>query len=80
MPRWVGVVTLVAGLALLVSTRVERQVLPPWMPRLAVAVCALGVATLAARQPGLGWSVSAIAFSLVAIVLIVLVLAENLRR
>lgn len=80
MPLWVGVVTLAAGLALLVSTRLERKLLPPWMPRLALGVCALGLATLAARQPGLSWSVSAIAFSLVAIVLIVLVLADILRR
>jgi len=74
------VVTLAAGLALLVSTRLERKLLPPWMPRLALGVSALGLATLAARQPGLAWSVSAISFSLVAIVLIVLVLADILRR
>ena len=80
MPTWVGVVTLLAGLALLVTTRVERDALPRWMPRLATAVCALGLATLAARQAGLWWSVSAIAFSVVAIVLIVLVLADILRR
>lgn len=80
MPPWVGIVTLVAGIALLVTTRVERDALPRWMPRLASGVCALGLATLAARQPGLWWSVSAIAFSLVAIVLIVLVIADMLRR
>lgn len=80
MPLWVGIVTLAAGVALLVTTRLERAALPRWMPRLALGVSALGLATLAARQPGLPWSVSAIAFSLVAIVLIVLVLLENLRR
>ena len=80
MPLWVGVVTLLGGLALLVTTRLERDALPRWMPRLATALCALGLATLASRQPGLWWSVSAIAFSLVAIILILLVLADNLRR
>ena len=80
MPRWVGLVTLLAGVALLVTTRLEREALPRWMPRLATAVCALGLATLAARQPGVWWSVSAIAFSLVAIILLILVIADNLRR
>lgn len=80
MPLWVGVATLLAGLALLVTTRLERDALPRWMPRLATGVCALGLATLASRQPGLWWSLLAIALSLVAIVLIVLVLADNLRR
>jgi hypothetical protein len=80
VPRWVGLVTLLAGIALLVTTRLERKALPRWMPRLATAVCALGLATLAARQPGLWWSVSAIAFSLVAIILLILVIADNLRR
>jgi hypothetical protein len=80
VPLWVGIVTLAAGVALLVTTRLERAALPRWMPRLALGVSALGLATLAARQPGLAWSISAIAFSLVAIVLIVLVLLENLRR
>ena len=80
MPFWVGLTTLLAGLALLVTTRLEREALPRWMPRLATGVCALGLATLAARQPGVWWSVSAIAFSLVAIVLIVLVLIDIARR
>ena len=75
-----GVVLVVAGLALLASSRRERADVPAWTPRLAVAIGALGVSVLAASRPGMGWSVSSICFSLIAIVLIVTVLRDNLRR
>ena len=80
MRLWVGVVTLLAGLALLATSRRERAQVPAWMPRLALAVAALGVATLAATRPGVGWSVSSISFSLIAIVLLLWVIVDMLRR
>jgi hypothetical protein len=48
--------------------------------RLGLAIAALGVATGATAAPGVGWSISAICFALIAIVLIVTVLADQLRR
>jgi len=80
MRLWIGVVTLLVGLALLVTSRRERTAVPPWLPRLALAVTALGVATLAATRSGVSWSVSAISFSLIAIVLLVWVMVDMVRR
>ena len=80
MPFWIGLVTLVIGLTLVVTSRVERESVPPWLPRLAVAVTALGAGTLASTRPGVAWSLSSISFSLVAIVLLVLVIRDTLRR
>ena len=80
MPLWIGLATLVIGLTLVVTSRLERDAVPPWLPRLALAVTALGVGTLASTRPGLAWSVSSISFSLVAIVLLLLVIRETLRR
>jgi len=51
-----------------------------WVPTLAVAIGALGISTAAASQPGLGWSISSICFSLIAIILIVTVIRDMLRR
>jgi uncharacterized membrane protein HdeD (DUF308 family) len=80
MRLWIGIITLVAGLILLVSTRVEREHVPRWMPRVAIAVTALGTSTIASTQPGIGWSVSSMSFSLIAIVLLLGVIRETLRR
>jgi hypothetical protein len=77
---WIGLATLAAGVALLVTTRRERADVPPWTPRLALAVTALGLATLAATRPGLAWSISSISFSLIAIVLLAWVIIDILRR
>jgi hypothetical protein len=49
-------------------------------PRAGLALAALGLSTLASAQPGLGWSISSICFSVVAIVLIVTVLRDSMRR
>jgi len=54
--------------------------LPPTRPRFGLAMAALGLATLASTQQGLGWSISAICFSLIAIILLVTLLMESLRR
>ena len=76
----IGVVTLVIGLTLIVTSRLERDAVPHWLPRLAVAVSALGAGTLASTRPGVAWSISSISFSLIAIILLVLVIRDTLRR
>jgi hypothetical protein len=80
MRIWIGLITLVAGGALWFSARRERAHVPPWLPRLAVAIVALGLGTLAATEPGFWWSLSSISFSLIAIVLLVWVIVDSLRR
>jgi hypothetical protein len=62
------------------SSRRERAAVPSWLARLGLGIAALGIATGATVARGIGWSISAICFALIAIVLIVTVLAEQLRR
>ena len=79
--RLVLAATLVVGAILLwFASRRERTRVPRWVPTLAVAIGALGLSTAAASQPGLGWSISSICFSLIAIILIVTVIRDLLRR
>jgi hypothetical protein len=79
--RLVLAATLVVGAILLwFASRRERTRVPRWVPTLAVAMGALGISTAAASQPGLGWSISSICFSLIAIILIVTVICDMLRR
>ena len=80
MSLWIGLVTVVIGLTLVVTSRLEREAVPGWLPRLAVAVTALGAGTVASTRPGVEWSFASIGFSLVAIVLLVLVIRDTLRR
>ena len=75
-----GVLLLAGGGLLLVTARRERGLVPPWVPRLATAILALGISALATTQRGLGWSISSICFSLIAIILIATVLRELTRR
>jgi hypothetical protein len=80
----VGAVTFVAGAALWFFTR-RRPVDDPRapgasLPRIGIAAAALGLSVLASSQPGLGWSISSICYSLVAIVLLVRVARDALRR
>jgi len=73
--------TLLVGAALLwYTSRREQSRVPTWVPTLAIAIGALGLSTAAASQPGVGWSISSICFSLIAIILIVMVLRDILRR
>lgn len=73
--------TLLVGAALLWSTsRRERGRVPPWVPTLATAIGALGLSTAASSQQGLGWSISSISFSIIAIVLILVVMRAILKR
>jgi hypothetical protein len=84
----VGGLAFVAGALLWFLSRARARPLAPGaapvpvatLPRVGLALAALGLATLASTQPGVAWSVSSICFSLVAIVLIVTVLRDSLRR
>ena len=73
--------TLLIGATLLyLASRRERGRIPRWVPTLSIAIAALGLSTAAATQPGIGWSISSICFSLIAIVLILVVIRDMLRR
>ena len=83
MRLWVGIVTFVVGAVVWFFTGARfgpRTPRPPWVARFGLALGALGLAVLASTQPGLSWSISSISFSLVAIILLVWVLRDNLRR
>ena len=71
---------LVGAILLFFASRREKSRVPGWVPTLAIAIGALAVSTAAATRPGVGWSISSICFSLIAIVLIVTVIREILRR
>lgn len=76
---WLGIATFVGG-ALLLAWAARRPTPAAAVRYLALGLGALGLATLASTQPGVWWSVSAISFSVVAIVLLALVLRASLRR
>jgi len=74
-------VTLVVGAALLwLASRREQSRVPRWVPPLAIARSSLGVSEAVASQSCIGWSISAICFSLIAIMLILVVIREILKR
>lgn len=74
-------VTLLVGAGLLwLASRREKSRVPAWVPTLAIAIASLGVSTAAATRPGVGWSISSICFSIIAIVLILVVIKDILRR
>lgn len=74
-------VTLVVGAALLwLASRREQSRVPRWVPTLALAIASLGVSVAVASQPGIAWSISSICFSLIAIILILVVIREILKR
>ena len=78
MRLWLGIATFVGG-ALLLAWSARRPAPGPGR-QLGLGLGALGLATMASTQPGPWWSVSAISFSLIAIVLLALVLRGSLRR
>lgn len=74
-------ITLIVGSALLwLASRRERSRIPSWVPTLAIAIGSLGISVAVASQEGIGWSISSICFSLIAIILILVVLRDMLRR
>ena len=83
MRLWLGIGTFLFGALLWAWLHRPAEAAAPTTPlrrRLALGVAALGLGTLASTQRGPGWSVSAISFSLIAIVLLGLVLRDSLRR
>ena len=81
----IGALAFVAGAALWFFSRrsavaAERGAPAASLPRIGVAMGALGLSILASSQRGLGWSVSSICYSLVAILLLVRVARDSLRR
>ena len=82
----VGVVAFVAGAAIWFFTRgragagADRRAPAASLPRVGIAMGALGLSVLASSQRGLGWSISSICYSLVAILLLVRVARDSLRR
>ena len=80
MTLWLGGITLVAGLLLLVSTRRERATLPDWFGRLPFGIIFLGLGTLLLSVPGTRSSLLSAACSLVAIVILASVVWRILRR
>ena len=73
--------TLIVGaLVLWFVSRRERSGVPQWVPTLAIAIASLGVSVGVASQPGIGWSISSICFSIIAIILIVVVIRDMLKR
>ena len=73
--------TLVVGAVLVwLGSRGEQSRVPAWVPTLAMAIASLGISVAVASQPGIGWSISSICFSLIAIILILVVIREILRR
>jgi hypothetical protein len=80
-----GATLFVLGAALWFFGRGAGQGDPPRrvrasIPRLGVALGSLGLSVMASAQPGVAWSVSSICFSLIAIVLLLTVVREALRR
>jgi hypothetical protein len=82
----IGIVVFLAGAALWFFSRqraaavADRRAPLASLPRLGLAMGALGLSVLASTQPGLGWSVSSICYSLFAILLLVRVVRDSLRR
>lgn len=77
---WLGVITFLVGALVWHFARTGRLRGPAWLTRLGVGMASLGVATLALTQPGLGWMISSICFSLIAIIYLLSIIVELLRR
>ena len=80
MPLALAATLLLGATLLWFASRRERSRVPGWVSILAIAIAALGVSVGAASRPGIGWSISSICFSVIAIVLILVVLRDLLRR
>ena len=80
MTVWIGLITLVGGLALWLSSRRERSAVPEWFPRLAAGIVFLGIATLLLTRTGILWSVLSALFSFVSIILLASIIWRLLRR
>jgi hypothetical protein len=77
---WLGVATFMGGALLWRYSARPGRPGPPWLGRLGLAMASLGIGTLAMTQAGLAWAISSICFSLIAIVHLVTILWELLRK
>lgn len=80
MTAWVGLLTLVGGIALWITSRRERGQLPAWFPRLSIGITSLGVSTLLLARGDTASSLLSAVFSLVAIVILASIVWRLLRR
>ena len=84
MRPWLGIVTFVVGAVLWFATGASfgprRRAAALWVPRFGLALTALGLSVLASTRVGIAWDVVSICFSLIAIVLLLLVVRDSLRR
>ena len=80
MRLWIGIATFLIGAGLWARSQWGRRPVPPWLARLGLGTAALGLSTLAMTQSGLAWTISSICCSLVAIILIVWVIVDTIRR
>lgn len=83
MRLWLGIGTFLVGAVIWFRTSATFGRTPPaaalWLPRLGVALGALGIAVMSGTRSGLGWGISSICFALIAVILLVWVLRDNLR-
>jgi membrane protein implicated in regulation of membrane protease activity len=80
MLLWLGIVTFVVGCAIWYRSRQPGARVPGTMARFGLGAAALGLGTLTMLQPGLGWTIASIGFSIIAIALIASVLVEIRKR
>lgn len=84
MRLWLGIGTFLVGAAIWFRTSAAFGRTPPasalWLPRLGVALGALGIAVMAGTRSGPGWGVSSISFALIAVILLVWVLRDVLGQ
>lgn len=76
----IGAVLFVAGVALFVSARRERDHVLPGMPRLGIGVAALGLASMTLTLGTFAWNIVSIVFGAIAVVLLLSVMIQQLRR
>lgn len=83
MRLWLGIGTFLLGAVIWFRTGAAfGHRAPPvaqWVPRLGLGLGALGIAVMAGTRQAPGWQVSSICFALIAVILLVWVLRDNLR-
>ncbi len=75
----IGVGTAVLGIVLRLVARYRATARSAWLNTLGTGVVALGFGAIALSREGLWWSISSIAFAIVAIVLIAIALLHMHR-
>jgi hypothetical protein len=80
MLLWLGIITFVAGCLLWYRSQRPGTRVPRTLARFGLGAAALGLGTLTMMQPGIGWTIASICFSMIAIGLIASVLMDIRRR